>query len=284
MASAPGTANTIRAAVLEGLRHGSQGVAHEMLLARERHWCFRLQDIVVPAAFLWHGQRDPVVPLAVARQYEAIPGCTATYFPGETHTTIIVNRFAAALEALAVAAHGRELQPEPGAAAAAAVAAHGRQLQPESEVAAAVAAHGRQLQPESGAAAAVAARRRQLQPEPGGAAVAAAVSGSHGWQPAQSPAAAAAATAAISSRGCQVVQLKSKPATAAAIMGSNVCQQVGMPEAVAAAAVLPAGAAAMELPCGHRDQQRWTAAATTDNSSCCSSSPYGCHYAQMPPH
>jgi hypothetical protein len=181
MTSAPGIAAAIRTAVLEGLRYGSRGVVHEMLLARQQHWCFRLQDIAVPAAFLWHGEQDPVVPLAVAKQYEAIPGCTATYFPGETHTTIIINRFAAALEALAVAAHGRQLQPsaaahvepslgcqqlQPFTAASTAVAAHvepslGCQQLPIMlpTAAAAVAEHGRQLlqlqlQPRAAAAAA----------------------------------------------------------------------------------------------------------------------------------
>lgn len=36
----------------------------------------------------------------MARQYELIPGCQAAYFPNETHTTIVINRLAAALEAL----------------------------------------------------------------------------------------------------------------------------------------------------------------------------------------
>lgn len=40
--------------MLEGLSAGAWGVVHEMALA-QRCWGFRLQDIQVPHAFLWHG-------------------------------------------------------------------------------------------------------------------------------------------------------------------------------------------------------------------------------------
>uniref|UniRef100_A0A383V6Z1 AB hydrolase-1 domain-containing protein n=1 Tax=Tetradesmus obliquus TaxID=3088 RepID=A0A383V6Z1_TETOB len=105
--STPHIAQAIRAAVLEGLSAGAWGVVHEMALA-QRCWGFRLQDIQVPHAFLWHGLQDPLVTLAMARAYESIPGCQAVYFPSETHTTLVVNRLCLALEALAAgqAGHG----------------------------------------------------------------------------------------------------------------------------------------------------------------------------------
>jgi hypothetical protein len=40
--------------VLEGLSAGAWGVVHEMALA-QRCWGFRLEEIQVQHAFLWHG-------------------------------------------------------------------------------------------------------------------------------------------------------------------------------------------------------------------------------------
>lgn len=99
MMQAPLIAEAIREAILEGLRAGAQGVVHEMILA-QRDWGFHLEEIKVPHAFVWHGLKDPVVPLAMARMYEQIPGCKPTYFDDDTHTTIIIKRFSTALEAL----------------------------------------------------------------------------------------------------------------------------------------------------------------------------------------
>jgi hypothetical protein len=40
------------------------------------------------------------VPLGMARAYESIPGCRASYFDGETHSSLVLNRLNAALGAL----------------------------------------------------------------------------------------------------------------------------------------------------------------------------------------
>lgn len=44
--------------------------------------------------------QDPLVPLGMARAYESIPGCRASYFDGETHSSLVLNRLNAALGAL----------------------------------------------------------------------------------------------------------------------------------------------------------------------------------------
>jgi hypothetical protein len=66
----------------------------------------------VKQSFMWHGLKDPIVPFGMAQAYESIPGCHMTYFADETHTTIVINRLAAALKALA------QLQLKPPAAPA----------------------------------------------------------------------------------------------------------------------------------------------------------------------
>jgi hypothetical protein len=50
--------------VLEGLASGAWGVVHEMALA-QRCWGFRLQEVQVPHAFLWHGLQVSLYKLIV---------------------------------------------------------------------------------------------------------------------------------------------------------------------------------------------------------------------------
>jgi pimeloyl-ACP methyl ester carboxylesterase len=73
------------AAFRESAARGPEGCVEETLLHYLRPWGFRVQDVRVPV-LLWHGERDPFVPLAVARLLaERIPDATLTVYPGEGH-------------------------------------------------------------------------------------------------------------------------------------------------------------------------------------------------------
>jgi pimeloyl-ACP methyl ester carboxylesterase len=70
--------------LVEALRRGGRGAAWELGLYG-RPWGFRLEEIGVPV-HLWHGEQDGNAPVAMGRQMAvAIPGCRASFFPGEGH-------------------------------------------------------------------------------------------------------------------------------------------------------------------------------------------------------
>jgi pimeloyl-ACP methyl ester carboxylesterase len=85
--------------IAEAFRKGGKGQARELrLLARP--WGFRLEDIRVPVR-LWHGERDPNSPVAMARHVAAmIPDCRATYYPDEGHLFFVGERLTEILRAL----------------------------------------------------------------------------------------------------------------------------------------------------------------------------------------
>jgi pimeloyl-ACP methyl ester carboxylesterase len=69
----------------QAVLRGADGLVQELLLNYTAPWGFRLEDIAAPV-FIWHGDRDPQVPVEVAhRMAERIPQCTLTIYPGEGH-------------------------------------------------------------------------------------------------------------------------------------------------------------------------------------------------------
>ncbi|HEX8032883.1 MAG TPA: hypothetical protein VF510_03505, partial [Ktedonobacterales bacterium] len=57
-----------------------------------RPWGFRLEEIAFPSLYLWHGELDPDVPVAMGRAVaESLPQCNATFYPNEGHISLIVN-------------------------------------------------------------------------------------------------------------------------------------------------------------------------------------------------
>lgn len=81
------------------IRHGSRkqfrAVLHDALLFG-RDWGFRLADVQVPVHW-WHGDADPIVPLAAAQHAaELLPDVEFSLRPGESH----LGGFAAAREVL----------------------------------------------------------------------------------------------------------------------------------------------------------------------------------------
>lgn len=86
----PGRLEAFLASTVEATRQGVRGMAWETHLYA-RPWDFRLEEINFPVRIL-HGEADLNVPVAVARKVAAaIPGCQATFFPGEGHISILGN-------------------------------------------------------------------------------------------------------------------------------------------------------------------------------------------------
>ena len=70
--------------LIEGLRAGGRGTAHELVLF-SRPWDFAPEEIRVPM-HLWHGEADVQVPVAIARRLAArIPTCRARFVSGAGH-------------------------------------------------------------------------------------------------------------------------------------------------------------------------------------------------------
>jgi pimeloyl-ACP methyl ester carboxylesterase len=86
----PGRLEAFMASGAESMRQGIQGIAWDTHLCA-RPWDFRLEEICFPVRLL-HGEADLNVPIAVARKVAAsIPGCQATFYPGEGHFSTVVN-------------------------------------------------------------------------------------------------------------------------------------------------------------------------------------------------
>jgi pimeloyl-ACP methyl ester carboxylesterase len=78
----PALRERLRAATLEAT---AEGYAHDLLILFVLPWGFAPEEISVPT-LIWHGDRDPAVPLAVAEFYaSAIPKSSLTVLAGEGH-------------------------------------------------------------------------------------------------------------------------------------------------------------------------------------------------------
>jgi predicted esterase len=87
----PGVSDIIAASIVEALSQGSRGAAYDGVVLG-RPWGFELKDITATAIFLWHGELDREVPLAMGRKVaEQVQGCETHYCPGEGHISLIVN-------------------------------------------------------------------------------------------------------------------------------------------------------------------------------------------------
>ena len=86
----PGRLEAFIASAAESMRQGMHGIAWDTHLCA-RPWDFRLEEIRFPVRLL-HGEADRNVPVAIARQVAAaIPGCQATFYPGEGHFSTVIN-------------------------------------------------------------------------------------------------------------------------------------------------------------------------------------------------
>lgn len=86
----PGRLEAFMASGAESMRQGIQGIAWDTHLCA-RPWDFHLEEIRFPVRLL-HGEADLNVPVALARKVAAaIPGCQATFYPGEGHFSTVAN-------------------------------------------------------------------------------------------------------------------------------------------------------------------------------------------------
>lgn len=68
-------------------QQGGQGPAHDLMLYTQP-WGFAAENIKTPT-FLWHGEADRTVPVAMGRAYAgSIPGCQAEFLSGEGHFSL----------------------------------------------------------------------------------------------------------------------------------------------------------------------------------------------------
>ncbi|MEJ1967815.1 MAG: alpha/beta hydrolase [Rhizomicrobium sp.] len=66
-------------------------------------WGFDVRAITGPRLFLWHGDEDRIMPVAPARRMARIlRNCTATFYEGEGHFSVLVNRAGDLMAALRV--------------------------------------------------------------------------------------------------------------------------------------------------------------------------------------
>lgn len=88
----PGRLEAFIASGMESMRQGVKGIAWDTHIYA-RPWDFRLEEVCFPVRLL-HGEVDLNVPVAIACQVAAaIPGCQATFYPGEGHISTVINHF-----------------------------------------------------------------------------------------------------------------------------------------------------------------------------------------------
>jgi pimeloyl-ACP methyl ester carboxylesterase len=83
----------------EALRQGARGVADDLLLLC-RSWGFRLDEIAVPV-YLWHGERDRMVPASHSRRLCAeLARSHCRAYPDEGHFSLVIEHAADIFAAL----------------------------------------------------------------------------------------------------------------------------------------------------------------------------------------
>jgi pimeloyl-ACP methyl ester carboxylesterase len=96
----PGIKQLMAASLVEGLRSGAKGAAYEGALFG-RSWGFKLEEINFSPIYLWHGELDKEVSIAMGQAVaRRLTHCSPTYYPGEGHISLIVNQAQAILKAL----------------------------------------------------------------------------------------------------------------------------------------------------------------------------------------
>jgi pimeloyl-ACP methyl ester carboxylesterase len=77
----------------ESLRQGAQGNTEELLILA-RTWGFRLEDIVLDV-FLWHGERDRIVPASHGRALcRTLRRARCEFLPAEGHFSLVIDHTA----------------------------------------------------------------------------------------------------------------------------------------------------------------------------------------------
>jgi pimeloyl-ACP methyl ester carboxylesterase len=78
-------------AIAESYRQGADANTRDAMIFT-RPWGFEIEDITFEKIFLWQGAHNQVMPIAAARRLaQALPHCTATFYPDEGHLSTFVN-------------------------------------------------------------------------------------------------------------------------------------------------------------------------------------------------
>ena len=86
----PDIMNILSASFKESMRSGPSGASRDVFLYASS-WGFDLQKIRVPI-HLWHGEKDDIVPIAMARYLaDTIPNCRASFYRDEGHFSLVVK-------------------------------------------------------------------------------------------------------------------------------------------------------------------------------------------------
>jgi pimeloyl-ACP methyl ester carboxylesterase len=89
-------------ATAESLRQAADAATKDGLVY-SKPWGFQVEAIRCPHLFLWQGEQDRVMSAAAARLLaQALPHCTATFYPNEGHLSTFVNHAQEIWKALCV--------------------------------------------------------------------------------------------------------------------------------------------------------------------------------------
>lgn len=96
----PGAVESLTASAMEAYHQGVKGAVYEGGLYG-RDWGFRLEDLTFQPLYLWHGELDTSVAIAMARAVASkLPNCTATFYPDEGHLSVPLRHQAEIITAL----------------------------------------------------------------------------------------------------------------------------------------------------------------------------------------
>jgi pimeloyl-ACP methyl ester carboxylesterase len=87
-------------AVVESYRQGLQANL-DQAITLVKPWGFGAEAIAFENVYLWHGEQDRIIPVGPARLLaQALPHCTATFFPTDGHLSTVANHAEAILSQL----------------------------------------------------------------------------------------------------------------------------------------------------------------------------------------
>lgn len=97
----PDLFSVMRASFRESMRPGIQGAVDDLRIY-SRPWGFRIKDIRAGEVYLWHGEKDRLVPPQMGRKMAAsMVDCRARFYPHEGHFSLVFHRMDEILSQLA---------------------------------------------------------------------------------------------------------------------------------------------------------------------------------------
>jgi pimeloyl-ACP methyl ester carboxylesterase len=96
----PEMRNVLLRTMMETARQNGAGNRNE-IERLVKPWGFDIREIRVPRIYLWHGDKDRIMPAGPARRMaRTLHDCTATFYREEGHFSVLVNRAADLMAAL----------------------------------------------------------------------------------------------------------------------------------------------------------------------------------------